>query len=153
MYKHISPRRWKEKLQTNKYTYFRLPIWFFGIIVDFSIVTLNILFIIRHCRSTVVDQRVQCKCKRYNVRMSVVTDLPHENSFTANRSATVGMQARIQKFFKGGGGVEEENFERKMFVDTPINACTHKYSTNLQLFPSFSFSRGLSSYFCFVLLL
>ena len=32
--------------------------------------------------------------------------------------------ARIQKFFKGGGG--EENFERKMFVDTRINACTHK---------------------------
>ena len=24
------------------------------------------------------------------------------------------------------GGVEEENFERKMFVDTRINACTHK---------------------------
>ena len=33
-------------------------------------------------------------------------------------------QARIQKFFKGG--VEEENFERKMFVYTRINACTHK---------------------------
>ena len=33
-------------------------------------------------------------------------------------------QARIQKFFKGG--IEEENFERKMFVDTRINACTHK---------------------------
>ena len=29
------------------------------------------------------------------------------------------LQARIQKVFKGeGGGVEEENFERKMFVDT-----------------------------------
>ena len=24
------------------------------------------------------------------------------------------------------GGVEEENFEREMFVDTRINACTHK---------------------------
>ena len=23
-------------------------------------------------------------------------------------------------------GVEEENFERKMFVDTRINSCTHK---------------------------
>ena len=29
-----------------------------------------------------------------------------------------------QKFFKGG--VEEENFERIMFVDTCLNACTHK---------------------------
>ena len=25
-----------------------------------------------------------------------------------------------------GGGVEGENVERKMFVDTCINACTHK---------------------------
>ena len=32
-------------------------------------------------------------------------------------------QARIQKFFKGG---EEENYDRKMFVETHINACTHK---------------------------
>ena len=38
----------------------------------------------------------------------------------------IRMQTRIQKFFKGGGGVEEENFERKMFVDTRINVCTHK---------------------------
>ena len=29
------------------------------------------------------------------------------------------------EIFKGWG-VEEENFERKMFVDTCINACTHK---------------------------
>ena len=36
------------------------------------------------------------------------------------------LQARIQKFFKGGEGVEEENFERKMFVGICINACTHK---------------------------
>ena len=50
-------------------------------------------------------------------------------------------------FFKGGGG----NFERKMCVDTRINACTHKYQTNMQLFLH-SFSRGLSSIFCFVLL-
>ena len=35
------------------------------------------------------------------------------------------LQARIQKFFKGGG-VEKENFERKMFIDTRINTCTHK---------------------------
>ena len=28
--------------------------------------------------------------------------------------------------FQKGGGVEGENFERKMFVDTCINACTHK---------------------------
>ena len=34
-------------------------------------------------------------------------------------------QARIQKFFKGGG-IEEKNFERKIIVDTRINACTHK---------------------------
>ena len=47
-------------------------------------------------------------------------------------------------------GVEEENFERKMFVDTRINACTHKNQTKMQLFLSSSFSRGLSSIFCFV---
>ena len=52
------------------------------------------------------------------------------------------MQARIQKFFEGGG-VEEENFERKMLVDTRINACTHKNETNMQLFLSSFFSRGL----------
>ena len=28
------------------------------------------------------------------------------------------------EFFQGGG-VEEENFERKMIVDTYINMCTH----------------------------
>ena len=47
-------------------------------------------------------------------------------------------------------GIEEANFERKMFVDTGINACTH---INMKLFLSFSFSTGLSSIFCFVLLL
>ena len=30
------------------------------------------------------------------------------------------------EIFQKGGVVEEENFERKMFVDTRINACTHK---------------------------
>ena len=30
----------------------------------------------------------------------------------------------VKKIFKGGG--DEENFERKMFVDTSIKACTHK---------------------------
>ena len=30
------------------------------------------------------------------------------------------------EIFQGGGGVEEENFERKMYVDTRSNACTHK---------------------------
>ena len=44
-------------------------------------------------------------------------------------------------------GVEEKNFERRMFVDTRINACTHKNYTNMQLFLSSSFSRGLSSIF------
>ena len=29
------------------------------------------------------------------------------------------------EIFQRGGG-DEENFERKMFVDTRINACTHK---------------------------
>ena len=58
--------------------------------------------------------------------MSVVTDLPHDNSFTANRSATVVDAGADPEIFQRGGGVEEENFERKMFVDTRINACTHK---------------------------
>ena len=31
-----------------------------------------------------------------------------------------------RNFSKGGGGGEEENFERIMFDDTRINACTHK---------------------------
>ena len=35
-------------------------------------------------------------------------------------------QARIRKFFKGGEDAGEEIFERKMFVDTRNNACTHK---------------------------
>ena len=68
------------------------------------------------------------------------------------RGAQIKDQARIQKFFKGGG-VKEEIFERKMFVDTRINACIHKNQTNMQLFLSSSFSRGLSSIFCFGLLL
>ena len=56
-------------------------------------------------------------------------------------------QAWIHKFFKGG--VEVENFERKMFVDT------HKNYTIIQLFLSSSFSRGLSLIFllCFIALL
>ena len=41
-----------------------------------------------------------------------------------------------------GGGVEEESFERKMFLATRTNACTI-----MPLFLSSSFSRGLSSIF------
>ena len=59
-------------------------------------------------------------------------------------------KAQIQKFFKGQ--VEDENFERKMFVDTRINACTHKNSTSMQLFLFSSFSRGLSSIFLLCLI-
>ena len=55
--------------------------------------------------------------------------------------------------FQRRGGIEEENFEIYMFVDTCINACTQKNKTNMQPFLSSSFSRGLSSIFCFVLLL
>ena len=39
------------------------------------------------------------------------------------------LQARIQKFFKGGGGVEGEKFERKIFFDTIKHVktkCTNK---------------------------
>ena len=36
------------------------------------------------------------------------------------------LQARIQKFFKGGGGLRRKILKRKMLVDTRINACTHK---------------------------
>ena len=53
------------------------------------------------------------------------------------------LHARIQKFFKGeGGGVEEEIFERKMFVDTVSTRAHIKLDKH---------SRGLSSIFCFVL--
>ena len=31
----------------------------------------------------------------------------------------------VSKNFQGGGGIEEK-FIKKMFVDTRINACTHK---------------------------
>ena len=41
---------------------------------------------------------------------------------------TIGLVAGADPeiFQRGGGEVEEENFERKMFVDKRINACTHK---------------------------
>ena len=52
------------------------------------------------------------------------------------------------EIFQRGGGLR-----RKMFVDARINVCTHKNQTNMQLFLSPSFSRGLSSIFCFNLLL
>ena len=32
-------------------------------------------------------------------------------------------------------GVEEEKFERKMYVDTRINACTHKTRQTCSLLP------------------
>ena len=48
------------------------------------------------------------------------------NPITPSGSTIVMVdQARIQKIFKGGVG-EEEIFQRKMYVDTRINACTHK---------------------------
>ena len=50
------------------------------------------------------------------------------------------------------GGVEEENFERKMFVNTRLNACPNKNRTNMQLSLSSSLSRGLFSFFWFFLL-
>ena len=56
---------------------------------------------------------------------------------THNACSTAG----ADPVFKRGGG----NFERKMIVDTHINACTHKNQTNIQHFFSSSFSRGLSS--------
>ena len=40
-----------------------------------------------------------------------------KNSFTG---------ADPEFFSKRGGGVEEEKFERKMFVDTRLTACTNK---------------------------
>ena len=71
----------------------------------------------------------------------------------------MGRRGSTEKFFKAGegGGGEEEHFERKMFVvrllHARINACTHKNYTNMQLFLSSSFSRGLSSFLlCFITL-
>ena len=45
------------------------------------------------------------------------------------------MYRRGSRNFSKGRGVEEENFERKMFVVTYINACTHK---TRQTYNSFS---------------
>ena len=56
-------------------------------------------------------------------------------------------------FQGGGGGVEEENLERKMFVDTRNNACLHKKldkHATLSLF--FSFQEDCLLFFCFYLL-
>ena len=36
-----------------------------------------------------------------------------------------------RNFSKGGGGAEEENFERKMFVDTHINVTRGPWATSL----------------------
>ena len=56
--------------------------------------------------------------KSVGVDAEVQTDLRMIQKFVS--------QARIQKFFKGVGEDEEENFERKMFVYTRFNACSHK---------------------------
>ena len=84
------------------------------------------------CRSTIVDQRVQCKCKRYNVRMSVVTDLPHDNSSPPIARQQLWMQARIQKFFKGGGGWGGKFW--KIHLSTRVHINTRQTCNSFSLF-------------------
>ena len=50
----------------------------------------------------------------------VIHSFSQENIFFTQKP----VQARIQEIFQRG--VEVENFKRNMFVDTRINACTHK---------------------------
>ena len=46
-------------------------------------------------------------------------------------------------FQRGGGGLRRKILKKKMFVDTLINACTHKNYIDMQLFLSSSFSKAL----------
>ena len=50
----------------------------------------------------------------------------------------IGNRRGSRNFSKGGG--EEENVERKMFVDTRINACKHKTRQTRNSFSLFFFS-------------
>ena len=54
-------------------------------------------------------------------------------------------QARIQKFFKGGG--EEEKLDRKMFVDTRINACNIKARQTCSTFSLLPFKEDCLLFF------
>ena len=56
---------------------------------------------------------------------------------------------RGSRNFSKGGGVEDEKFERKMFVDTRINACTHKNRQTCTYFSLLLFKR-IVYIFCFV---
>ena len=98
-------------------------------------------------------QHIDCYCILKGIMMmlsSAIVDfyLFHDGAVDIQE---VSVRRQSRNFSKGG--VEEKNFERKMFVDTRINACTHKNYTNIQLFLSSYFSRGLSTIFCFIWLL
>ena len=101
-------------------------------------------------------------CRRvvltYFYMMYALHDLQYVNDVNPKELVKYGsscgiskIQARIQKFFKEGGGVEEENLERKMFVDTRNNACLHKKldkHATLSLF--FSFQEDCLLFFAFI---
>ena len=54
--------------------------------------------------------------------------------------------------FSKGGGVEEENFERKMFFDTRINACTHKNRQTCNYFSLLPFQEDYLYYYSLLFL-
>ena len=53
------------------------------------------------------------------------------------------------EIFHGGGGVEKENFEGKMFVDTRVQIKTRQRCNSFSLLP---FQEDCLLFFCFVLL-
>ena len=57
----------------------------------------------------------------------------------------IGNRRGSRNFSRGGG--EEENVERKMFVDTRINACTHKTRQTRNSFSLFSFQEDCQAPF------
>ena len=90
------------------------------------------------CRSTVVDrskssmqmQKVQCS--------NVSCDLPHDNSFTANRSATVvDAGADPEIFQRGGGGLRRKILKEKcllIHLSTRVHINTRQTCNSFPLF-------------------
>ena len=60
---------------------------------------------------------------QYSMIFNATTVITDAGPNVTGELNTTGADPEI--FQRGGGGVKGENFERKMFVDTRINACVH----------------------------